>query len=69
MNDFLKWIALCFAVLSMLFLVSQLNDRVTEVEAQVYDVCVSMQYLLKNRPTPKIHSYAKPLPICGEKRP
>jgi hypothetical protein len=67
-NDFLKWIAICFALFSMIVLIGQQGDRITVVETQVYDVCVSMQHLLKNRPTPKIHSYAKDLPICGEKR-
>lgn len=31
--------------------------------------CVPMQYLVRNKPIPKIHSYSKPLTVCEDLKP
>lgn len=73
MNDFLKILFLGIAILALMSLVetrmAELDRRTTALEGDLRKLkCVTMDYLLKNRPTPAIHSYAKDLPICGEKR-
>lgn len=74
MNDLLKWLFLCAAILAMLYAVGGHEQRLIELENRPVYVpsakpsnCRPMQSLLKNRPIPPIHSYAKPHQVCEEK--
>ena len=73
MNDFLKILFLGIAVMLLAYGAGQLDLRLTVLEEAVYNRplgnCVEMQDLLKNRQHPPahgVHSYAKPVPVCGE---
>jgi hypothetical protein len=68
MRDFLKWVLLCASVMVVAGVSINHESRLKAVEQAVPLPCRTVQSLLKNRPIPAIHSYAKPIPVCEEQK-
>jgi hypothetical protein len=68
MFDFYKYFFVLVVLVCLLITSMSLDRSVTALEDQVYEVCVTTQWLLKNRPTPAIHSYNRDLPVCQHRR-
>jgi hypothetical protein len=69
MNDFIKWLSLCFAVLMLTVGLIAMTHRIEKLEEEIKAIplpCRTMKSLLENRPIPAIHSYSRPARVCEE---